>query len=148
MPVIKGSERYNFQILCMNRKILMIRPKMWLAKDVNYRELRWFTTWKQRDQLVDFHLPFEISEILQQKSGPFGYGFIQFLDTSVEAEVCVDGVHHFLKVIAKGLISEYQLKFNSAKGLISEIYWNMLAVPPTTSYKVVLCFFLLYCHFV
>ncbi|KAM6551091.1 hypothetical protein CsatB_000899 [Cannabis sativa] len=37
--------------------------------------------------------------------------------------------------LAKGLISEYQLKFNSAKGLISEIYWNMLAVPPTTSYK-------------
>ncbi|XP_030504428.2 glutamine-dependent NAD(+) synthetase [Cannabis sativa] len=88
MPVIKGSERYNCQILCMNRKILMIRPKMWLANDGNYRELRWFTAWKQRDQLVDFQLPFEISEVLQQKSAPFGYGFIQFLDTSVAAEVC------------------------------------------------------------
>ncbi|CAN6718490.1 unnamed protein product [Malus baccata var. baccata] len=88
MPVIKGSERYNCQIICMNRKIIMIRPKMWLANDGNYRELRWFTAWKQRDQLVDFQLPNEIAETLSQESAPFGYGYIQFLDTAVAAEVC------------------------------------------------------------
>ncbi|KAL6280665.1 hypothetical protein ACE6H2_017546 [Prunus campanulata] len=88
MPVIKGSERYNCQILCMNRKIIMIRPKMWLANDGNYRELRWFTAWKQRDQLVNFQLPKEISEALSQDSVPFGYGYIQFLDTAVAAEIC------------------------------------------------------------
>ncbi|GKV39974.1 hypothetical protein SLEP1_g47660 [Rubroshorea leprosula] len=88
MPVIKGSERYNCQVLCFNRKIIMIRPKMWLANDGNYRELRWFTTWKQKDHLVDFQLPPEISEALSQKSVPFGYGYIQFLDTAVAAEVC------------------------------------------------------------
>ena len=81
MPVIKGSERYNCQVLCFNRKIIMIRPKMWLANDGNYRELRWFTAWKQKDQLVDFQLPTEISEHISQKSVPFGNGFIQFLDT-------------------------------------------------------------------
>lgn len=81
MPVIKGSERYNCQILCMNRKIIMIRPKMWLANDGNYRELRWFTAWKQKDQLVEFQLPGEISKALSQESVPFGYGYIQFLDT-------------------------------------------------------------------
>ncbi|KAJ7952179.1 Glutamine-dependent NAD(+) synthetase [Quillaja saponaria] len=88
MPIIRGSERYNCQVLCLNRKIIMIRPKMWLANDGNYRELRWFTAWKQKDQLVDFQLPHEISEALSQKSVPFGYGFIQFLDTAVAAEVC------------------------------------------------------------
>ncbi|XP_024020351.1 glutamine-dependent NAD(+) synthetase isoform X2 [Morus notabilis] len=88
MPVIKGSERYNCQVLCLNRKIVMIRPKMWLANDGNYRELRWFTAWKQKDQLVDFQLPCEIFEALGQKSVPFGYGYIQFLDTAVAAEVC------------------------------------------------------------
>ncbi|GLT44498.1 hypothetical protein SLA2020_183900 [Shorea laevis] len=88
MPVIKGSERYNCQVLCFNRKIVMIRPKMWLANDGNYRELRWFTAWKQKDQLVDFQLPHEISEALSQKSVPFGYGYIQFLDTAVAAEIC------------------------------------------------------------
>ncbi|KAG5249468.1 glutamine-dependent NAD(+) synthetase [Salix suchowensis] len=67
MPVIKGSEP----------KIIMIRPKMWLANDGNYRELRWFTAWKHKDQLVDFQLPM-----------PFGYGYLRFLDTAVAAEVC------------------------------------------------------------
>ena len=84
MPVINGSERYNCQVLCFNRKIIMIRPKMWLANDGNYRELRWFTAWKSKDQLIDFQLPFEIAEALQQKSAPFGYGYIQFLDTWVQ----------------------------------------------------------------
>ncbi|PPD86656.1 hypothetical protein GOBAR_DD16412 [Gossypium barbadense] len=88
MPIIRGSERYNCQVLCFNRKIVMIRPKMWLANDGNYRELRWFTTWKQKDQLVEFQLPPEISEALSQTSVPFGYGYIQFLDTAVAAEIC------------------------------------------------------------
>ncbi|KAL3817895.1 hypothetical protein ACJIZ3_003800 [Penstemon smallii] len=88
MPVIKGSERYNCQVLCLDRKILMIRPKMWLANDGNYRELRWFTAWKQKEHLEDFLLPTDISEALSQTVVPFGYGFIQFLDTAVAAEVC------------------------------------------------------------
>ncbi|KAK4488764.1 hypothetical protein RD792_004549 [Penstemon davidsonii] len=88
MPVIKGSERYNCQVLCLDRKILMIRPKMWLANDGNYRELRWFTAWKQKEHLEDFLLPIDISEALSQTVVPFGYGYIQFLDTAVAAEVC------------------------------------------------------------
>lgn len=88
MPIIKDSERYNCQVLCLNRKIIMIRPKLWLANDGNYRELRWFTAWKQTDHLEDFLLPPEISECLSQTTVPFGYGYIQFLDTAVAAEVC------------------------------------------------------------
>lgn len=88
MPIIKGSERYNCQVLCLNRKIIMIRPKMWLANDGNYRELRWFTTWKLKGQLVEFKLPAEISEAISQDSVPFGYGYMQFIDTAVAAEVC------------------------------------------------------------
>lgn len=59
----------------------MIRPKMWLANDGNYRELRWFTTWKHKEQLVEFKLPAEISEAISQDSVPFGYGYMQFIDT-------------------------------------------------------------------
>ncbi|KAL8485869.1 hypothetical protein ACS0TY_027962 [Phlomoides rotata] len=88
MPVLKGAERYNCQVLCLNRKIVMIRPKMWLANDGNYRELRWFTAWKQKEHLEDFLLPSDISEALSQTTVPFGYGYIQFLDTAVAAEVC------------------------------------------------------------
>ncbi|KAG6419379.1 hypothetical protein SASPL_121599 [Salvia splendens] len=88
MPFIKGSERYNCQVLCLDRKIVMIRPKMWLANDGNYRELRWFTAWKQKGSLEDFLLPSDISEALLQTTVPFGYGYIQFLDVAIAAEVC------------------------------------------------------------
>ncbi|XP_021724465.1 glutamine-dependent NAD(+) synthetase-like [Chenopodium quinoa] len=88
MPVINGSARYNCQVLCMNRKIIMIRPKMWLANDGNYRELRWFTSWKHTDQMVDFQLPQDIADAISQTTVPFGYGFIKFLDTTVAAEIC------------------------------------------------------------
>lgn len=44
--------------------------------------------------------------------------------------------------LAKGLLSEYQPKYNSARAVyrerkkyVDEIEWNMLAVPPTGSYK-------------
>ncbi|KAE9451084.1 hypothetical protein C3L33_16995, partial [Rhododendron williamsianum] len=50
-------------------------------------ELRWFTAWKHKE-LVDFQLPSEISTALSQQTVPFGYGYIQFLDTAVAAEVC------------------------------------------------------------
>ncbi|RZC76838.1 hypothetical protein C5167_001008 [Papaver somniferum] len=88
MPVIRGSERYNCQLLCYNRKILMIRPKIWLANYGNYREFRWFTAWKQRDQLEEFQLPPDVAQALSQTSVPFGYGYIRFQDTAVAAEIC------------------------------------------------------------
>lgn len=56
---------------------------MWLANDGNYRELRWFTAWKPKDHLEDFHLPTEVSDALSQTTVPFGYGYVQFLDTYV-----------------------------------------------------------------
>lgn len=54
---------------------------MWLANDGNYRELRWFTTWKHHEELVEFRLPAEIAEAISQDSVPFGYGYMQFIDT-------------------------------------------------------------------
>lgn len=46
---------------------------------------------------------------------------------------------------AKGLVSEYQPKYNSARAVyrelkkfVDEIDWNTLAVPPTGSYKAIL----------
>ncbi|KAL0326691.1 UNVERIFIED_CONTAM: Glutamine-dependent NAD(+) synthetase [Sesamum angustifolium] len=89
MPVMRGAERYNCQVLCLNRKIVMIRPKMWLANGGSCGELRWFTAWKQKEPLLDeFLLPTHVSEALSQTTVPFGYGYIQFLDTAVAAEVC------------------------------------------------------------
>ncbi|KAK9681785.1 hypothetical protein RND81_10G027800 [Saponaria officinalis] len=88
MPILNNSVRYNCQVLCMDRKIIMIRPKMWLANDGNYRELRWFTTWKNKYDVMEFQLPPDVAKAISQTKVPFGYGFIKFLDTTVAAEVC------------------------------------------------------------
>ncbi|KAG6399175.1 hypothetical protein SASPL_140651 [Salvia splendens] len=84
MPVSRGPELYNCQVLCLNRKILMVRPKMWLANGGGSSELRWFTAWKQAEpRLDDLLLPPDVAQAISQPTAPFGYGFIQFLDTCV-----------------------------------------------------------------
>lgn len=88
MPIIHESVRYNCQVFCLNRKIIMIRPKMRIANDGNYRELRWFSAWSLRDKLVEIQLPTDVSEIVSQISAPFGHAYMQFLDTAVAAEIC------------------------------------------------------------
>ncbi|XP_051214236.1 glutamine-dependent NAD(+) synthetase [Lolium perenne] len=88
MPIIFNSVRYNCQVFCLNRNIIMIRPKMSLANDGNYREFRWFSAWSYKDKLVDYQLPVDVSEAISQETVPFGYGYIQFLDVSLAAETC------------------------------------------------------------
>ena len=45
MPVMHKNVRYNCRVIFLNGKILLIRPKMALALEGNYREGRWFTPW-------------------------------------------------------------------------------------------------------
>jgi NAD+ synthase (glutamine-hydrolysing) len=42
-PVLHRNVLYNCRIIILNGKILLIRPKLWLANDGNYREERFFT---------------------------------------------------------------------------------------------------------
>ncbi|XAR70145.1 NAD(+) synthase (glutamine-hydrolyzing) [Bertholletia excelsa] len=92
MPVIKGSDCYNCQILCFNRKIIMTRPKMWLANDGNYRELQSFTAWKQKD-LVDFQLPCEVSKALAVAAEVYEE---LFSPIPAHAELALNGVEVFM----------------------------------------------------
>ena len=91
MPVIHHGVRYNCRIFCLAGKILLIRPKMWLAEDGNYREGRWFTGW-HKDKLgvlEDHVLPEEIQIITNQKSVKFGVGIIETVDgQTIASEVC------------------------------------------------------------
>jgi NAD+ synthase (glutamine-hydrolysing) len=42
MPVSHKNIRYNARIIAYNKEILLIRPKLSLANDGNYREMRFF----------------------------------------------------------------------------------------------------------
>jgi NAD+ synthase (glutamine-hydrolysing) len=49
MPLHFKNTLYNCRVLILNQKIVLIRPKMFLASGNNYRESRWFTPWTKTD---------------------------------------------------------------------------------------------------
>lgn len=83
MPVLYAGVRYNCRVLCHNRRILLVRPKVALADQGNYRESRYFTAYRRsmHNQPSDtLLLPNFVQAALQQRSAPFGLGFIQSND--------------------------------------------------------------------
>ena len=88
MPVQHLGVRYNCRVFCLNRKILAIRPKLHLADDGNYRETRWFTTWKRRNETEDHTLCRGLAEVTGQEKVPFGQAAVSALDALVAAESC------------------------------------------------------------
>lgn len=88
MPVMHRNVRYNCRILSLDGKILFIRPKLWLANDGNYREMRFFTPWMKPAHTEDYLLPPIIQKLTGEKRVPFGDAVISTLDTCIGAETC------------------------------------------------------------
>ncbi|CUS20922.1 LAQU0S02e01442g1_1 [Lachancea quebecensis] len=88
MPVLHKNVRYNCRLLSFDGRILFIRPKIWLANDGNYREMRFFTPWMKATQVEEFLLPPLIQKITGQRIVPFGDAVIRTLDTCIGAETC------------------------------------------------------------
>ncbi|CAG9836558.1 unnamed protein product [Diabrotica balteata] len=88
MPIMHKNVSYNCRVIFLNKKILLIRPKKILADSGNYRESRWFTSWKKERQTEDFYLPRMISSITNQNIVPIGDAVISTLDTCIGFEIC------------------------------------------------------------
>ena len=88
MPVRHRNVRYNCRVLVYNKKVLLIRPKMWLANDGNYREMRYFTPWQRPREVEDYYLESIVGNITDQYKVPFGDAVISTRDTCVGAETC------------------------------------------------------------
>ncbi|XP_042640667.1 glutamine-dependent NAD(+) synthetase isoform X2 [Tyto alba] len=88
MPVLHRNVRYNCRVIFLNRKILLIRPKMSLANAGNYRELRWFTPWNKARHVEEYFLPRIIQEVTGQETVPFGDAVLATKDTCLGAEIC------------------------------------------------------------
>ncbi|EGS17351.1 glutamine-dependent NAD(+) synthetase-like protein [Thermochaetoides thermophila DSM 1495] len=98
MPVLHRNVRYNCRVICLNGKILLIRPKMWLANDGNYREMRHFTPWMRPRETELFHLPKMLAEVQGETHVLFGDAVISTPETCIGAETCdmaLDGVEIF-----------------------------------------------------
>jgi NAD+ synthase (glutamine-hydrolysing) len=88
MPVQHRNVRYNCRLICLDGKILLIRPKMWLANDGNYREMRHFTPWTRSREHDDYHLPRRIQKLQGVTHVKFGDAVISTPDTCIGAETC------------------------------------------------------------
>ncbi|RHY34828.1 hypothetical protein DYB32_000642 [Aphanomyces invadans] len=132
MPVMHLGVRYNCRVFCLDRKIVFIRPKLYLADDGNYREKRWFvlvddavpftrrrrfTTWKIHSDpalnLQTHMLPPLIQQLTGQVEVPFGIGAIAARDSvqlftpdSPHIALALGGV----EIIGNGSGSHHQLR--------------------------------------
>lgn len=89
LPMMHKSVRYNCRALCLNRKVLLIRPKQALAGDGNYREPRWFGRWAKPYVADDYKLPSCLLVIAgAPRIVPFGDVYLQLNDCSVGVESC------------------------------------------------------------
>ncbi|KAJ8457402.1 hypothetical protein ONZ45_g18326 [Pleurotus djamor] len=88
MPIVHKNVIYNCRVIIYDRKILLIRPKMWLANDGNYRELRYFTPWAKHRQWEDHYLPRIIQAVTKQVKVPFGDCIVSTHDTCIGIESC------------------------------------------------------------
>jgi NAD+ synthase (glutamine-hydrolysing) len=88
MPLRHRNVNYNCRILAHNRKILLIRPKLSLAQDGNYREMRYFTPWKGVRVVEEYFLPSIISKVTGQVTVPIGDAVISTRDTCIGVESC------------------------------------------------------------
>ncbi|CDR39327.1 CYFA0S03e02212g1_1 [Cyberlindnera fabianii] len=88
MPVIHKNIKYNCRLISYDGKILLIRPKLWLANDGNYREMRYFTPWQRPRHVEKYLLPRMIQKVTGQLEVDFGDAVISTLDTVIGAETC------------------------------------------------------------
>ncbi|KAA8498143.1 Glutamine-dependent NAD(+) synthetase [Porphyridium purpureum] len=89
MPVMHRGASYNARVLIVQNKIQLIRPKMWLADDGNYRESRWFRAWPSDRGTESFLLPACVqSSAFEQDSVPIGNAILQLKDCALAIETC------------------------------------------------------------
>lgn len=120
MPVMHKGVRYNARVLALNQRILLIRPKMILADDGNYREPRWFAAWQHPRTTESHALPRMIRALTGQDMVPFGDAAIATRDTFLASETCEElfapsSPHTYLgldgiEIVANGSGSHHELR--------------------------------------
>ncbi|KAL1399903.1 hypothetical protein pipiens_002146 [Culex pipiens pipiens] len=88
MPVQHRNVAYNCRVVFHNKRILLIRPKMVMCDDGNYRETRWFSSWTKERQTEDYYLPRMIASATGQHTVPIGDAVIATRDTCLGYEIC------------------------------------------------------------
>ncbi|GAM85212.1 hypothetical protein ANO11243_032160 [Dothideomycetidae sp. 11243] len=87
LPVRHRGNPFNARVIALNKRILAVRPKIWLCNDGNYREMRYFTAWKKHT-VERYPLPDEIQALTGQRETRIGDIIFDTLDASFTSETC------------------------------------------------------------
>ena len=88
MPIRFRSCLYNCRVIFRNRRIMYIRPKLSLANDGLFREMRYFTPW-QRPQAEELVLPTQaLRDLTGQRTVPIGQCVLEANDLLLSQEMC------------------------------------------------------------
>lgn len=137
LPVLHRGVRYNCRAFVLNRQILLVRPKRYLANDGNYREPRYFAAWDAAKGIERVDLPpcilavarpggqvdgggAEASAAAAATSAPFGDAYLHLDDARIASETCEElftpGAPHVeyalggVEIIANGSGSHHSLR--------------------------------------
>lgn len=88
LPIKFRDVRYNCRAIVYNKRLVLIRPKISLANDGNYREMRYFSEWRLKGKTRNFILPKILRDIAGQIECPIGDAVIDTLDTCLAPECC------------------------------------------------------------
>lgn len=88
LPIIHKSIKYNCRVISFNRQILLIKPKLYLANDGNYREMRYFTPWARPQTYETYILPHVARVATGQTSVIIGDCIVETPHAKIGAETC------------------------------------------------------------
>ncbi|KAK7994172.1 aminotransferase class-III [Apiospora arundinis] len=88
MAIQFHSVAYNCRVICLDGKILLIRPKRYLANDGNYREQRYFQAWAHERGSQQYPLPRMLQKLQGASHVPIGDLLLSTPDTCLGYETC------------------------------------------------------------
>ncbi|KAJ4150695.1 hypothetical protein LMH87_011432 [Akanthomyces muscarius] len=88
LPLLHRNCRYNARAIVLDGKILCFRPKLFMANDGNFREMRFFTPWKAPRHVEQYFLPPRIQKLQGCRQVPIGDVVLSTIDTCLAAETC------------------------------------------------------------
>jgi NAD+ synthase (glutamine-hydrolysing) len=89
LPLRHCGVLYNARAFCLNGRVLLLRPKMSLAEDGNYREGRYFSPWSKARGIERFTMPACISALpAGQTWCDIGFAALRLRDGILGAETC------------------------------------------------------------
>lgn len=168
-PILHHNVRYNCRVFCLDKRIILIRPKAYLADDGNYREKRFFSSWDiTNNSVVDHPLSDLLRKVTGQITVPMGIAVIATQETMLASEICEElwtarspHINLFLsgvEIISNGSGSHHELRKLDARLTLMKnatnkcggvyIYANQVRSPVYTLLKLINRFianFDLYC---